>query len=800
MSHNHEGGDLPNTHDYLGVFFVAFSTLMFELLLTRLFSVVMWYHFAFVAISAALFGMTIGAIGVYLNREKLRQIGERKVMAQWSLYSGLSMIAGLLVFVAVPIVPTPFYGTIATAVIVLSALSIPFIASGVVLALALTHFSARVGSVYAIDLLGAATGCFAVIFALRISDGSTAVFAAALVALFGSLAFAHRQPEIKRLARIGIAGTLILISISLFAIASGEHPFRLIWGKSILEPSSISEEWNTFSRVSVYPREDRSPFGWGLSDKCDAMREVEQLYLNIDGDAGTILTKFDGDTSKFGYLACDITNLVHHLIHGADVFIVGSGGGRDVLSALSFNALSVTAVELNDEILRAVNETFGDFTGHLDKDPRVTFANDEARSYLTRDDSRYDIIQVSLIDTWAATAAGAFALSENALYTEEAWTLFMNRLTERGMLSVSRWYHGKFPAESYRTAALAVAALKNIGVEDPASHIALVTATPKQYKRGTDHYGISTIIVSKNPMDIVNVTDIVQVSMKYDFEIQAAPHVPPSDEILATILSGDMKKASTMINANINAPTDEQPFFFNFIRPIDLITPANWKYHNLKSLGLLATMALVVLVFIAMVLMVPSRLKRVTLSKGAMTLAAYFLGIGIGFMAVEIGLLQRLSIFFGHPSYALLVALPTILVASGLGSMASDSRMLQRIPARTKILILVVAISAVVNFLPWLVENGSAWENHVRVLVAVGLLFPLGFLMGMPFATGMRLASKHEEKLTPWLWGLNGVASVAASVLAVLLSLVGGITFAFLLGIAGYLVTAFAAGKIDKKQ
>ncbi len=801
--------ELPVLRDYVGVFFVAFATLMYELLLTRLFSVVTWYHFAFVAISVALFGMTFGAIGVYMKREWIREKGERAVLARWSLYFGVSMVFALFVFMSIPMNPGPeFIGfaitptvtaillPLVTFIPILVAITIPFIASGVVLALALTHFSRAIERVYAADLLGAALGCFGVIAALQLTDGPTSVLIAALVAILGSLAFGEHDRKRRKAIVAGALGLAIVVAFSLVALSGGTHPFRLIWGKHGIEPKALSEEWNSFSRVSVYPVESQAPFGWGLSDACDVpLNPVNQLFLNIDGDAGTILTGYDGDLSRYQYLGCDVTNIAYHLSSPKKVFIIGAGGGRDVLSSKVFGAQSVTAVELNGEILAAVNGKFSDFTGNLDKLAGITFVNDEARSYLTRHkQERYDLIHVSLIDTWAATAAGAFALSENALYTQEAWELFLNRLTNNGMLSVSRWYKEGFPAETYRTVSLAQAALKNLGVKDPSANIMLALSHPRKSAGQDAAHGVSTLLVSRSPITPEIGTAFRESAQKYGFRVLAAPGSAPEDPVLRALTQGDLSAASRLVPANIEPPTDNRPFFFNFIRLGDLVNPSHWRYHNMGSLGLLASMSLVVIALVAVVFFVPFRfIMRERVTGERMALAAYFLGIGVGFMAIEIGLLQRLAIFFGHPSYALFVVLPVLLVASGLGSMASGLRIFSAVSLQNRILLLIALLAGAVIMLPWFVSVGAAWETPYRVFAAGALLFPLGFLMGMPFAMGMRLVSQGEERLTPWLWGLNGVASVAASVLAVLLSLIGGITFAFLLGIAGYLVSALTA-------
>ena len=199
------------------------------------------------------------------------------------------------------------------------------------------------------------------------------------------------------------------------------------------------------------------------------------------------------------HLKYDVTNIAHYLTHQGRVFVIGAGGGRDVLSALVFGQERVVAVEMNGAIIDAVNGVFGDVTGHLDRHPKVRFVNDEARSYLARSSDQFDLIQISLIDTWAATAAGALVLSENTLYTTEAWKLFFNRLTSDGILSVSRWYGRPVPAEMYRVAALASDTLRRLGVAQPRSHL-MVVVTGRVAGEPENTPGVATLLLKRTAL------------------------------------------------------------------------------------------------------------------------------------------------------------------------------------------------------------------------------------------------------------------------------------------------------------
>jgi hypothetical protein len=239
----------------------------------------------------------------------------------------------------------------------------------------------------------------------------------------------------------------------------GSPLLKILWAKEARDPDHAYERWNAFSRLTV------------SGDAADPA--TNRLGLVIDSTAGTGLFRYSGDPAESDRLRGEIRNLSHYIRRDADVYVVGVGGGVDVLAAIEFDQHSVTGAEINGDIIDITNGVYGDFTGHLDRDPRVDIVNDEARSYLARTDQRFDLIQISLIDTWAASAAGAFALSENSLYTTEAWDLFLDRLRIDGILTVTRYFRtadaeGRLvePLETYRTIALASEALTRRGVAE----------------------------------------------------------------------------------------------------------------------------------------------------------------------------------------------------------------------------------------------------------------------------------------------------------------------------------------------
>ena len=807
---------------FTGLFLITLATLTYQLLLTRIFSVTMYYHFAFVAISVTMFGMAVGALLIYGRPAVFTPDRLQERLAQASLGFAITIVASFLAHLWLPFRPELSLTGVATVVVTYAVLSVPFTFSGIVVALALTRFPQQVSSLYAADLAGAAVGCALLGPLLRVTDAPTGIVATAAVAGLGGLLFLpakagshpvtissggfRLQPEGRLLRRLCLLVTLTLAAFAVvhtYAVRHDSAWLRLVWVKGRYEPRPIVERWNPFSRIRVIgdPAREIKPSGWGFSATLPPALTARELHLDIDSYAGTELTAFDGNTATVEHLKYDVTNVVHYLRPSSDVVVVGAGGGRDILSALVFNQRQVTGVEINPSILELVNGRFGDFTGHLDRNPRVRFVNDEARSYLARMQARVDIIQISLIDTWAATASGAFVLTENSLYTLEAWTRFLERLSPRGVLSVSRWYYADRPGEVYRSAVLAVAALQRLGIARPRDHFAIVRASPPATAGAPD--GIGTILVSRDPLTSADLDTLEAVAARLKFDIVQSPRTSV-DDTFAAIASGDRLPALlASYPLDISAPTDDSPFFFHMLRLRDVFDVHRWQDQgivsfNMKAVGVLGVLlTTVVLVTTACIVVPLMRTGRGTGLEGAAPYLAYFAAIGLGFMLIEISQLQRLTIFLGHPSYSLSVVLFSLLVSSGLGSL-STARLTGPEGAARRRLMLTIAVLAGFGLLtPLVTHRFEASSTPIRIALSIALLFPLGFLMGMAFPLGMRLALRRAPLLAPWFWGVNGAASVCASVLAVVIAIGAGISAAFWTGTACYLAALTALTMTD---
>ena len=418
--------------------------------------------------------------------------------------------------------------------------------------------------------------------------------------------------------------------------------------------------------------------------------------------------------------------------------------------------------------------------------------NDEARSYIARQRPQFDILQISLIDTWAATGAGAFVLSEHSLYTSEAWELFLDRLTPHGLLSVSRWYFDSRPDETYRVTSLAVAALARRGVTHPRDHMAIV-----RHATGADGrvapLGVATLLVSPSPLSAADVDALEAAARRLRFDIILSPRHPGAPMFDALTSGQDLAALYAQFPVNIAPPTDNSPFFFHTLRLRDIFHGELWRgmlggsAANVQAVWVLGLLLLTVVGLTILCIVVPLALttdRRVL--AGNMPLFVFFASIGFGFMLVEISQMQRLIVFLGHPTYGLSVVLFAMLASSGVGSLVTGRFAVHGPRLATPLVALLATLALFGAATPLVIRTFAAATTSVRIAVAIGLLFPIGFLMGTAFPLGMRAATGRAPALTPWLWGINGATSVCASVVAVAISLHWGIAASFWTGVACY--------------
>jgi spermidine synthase len=785
-----------------GVFLLTFSLLTFQILQTRILSVIAWYYMAFFAISVAMLGMTVGAVWVYLQRDRLGSVPLPVTLTNFALATAIAMPASVMVQFCLITSTAISLTTVVSWSLLLIAMAVPYVFSGIVVSLALTRSPFPTGQVYGVDLMGAALGCMAVVFILNILDGPTAVIVTGAVCGLSALAFAFSasaedQQLLKSYPWVRRPGPITLVLV-VFAILNSLMPIgvRPILVKNSLELSGLKtyEKWNSYSRIIAKSPFIDFPFFWGPSPKVPTQMRILQSELNIDGAAGTTMFKYAGTRDSISFLQYDLVGLAYRLpdIHKAAV--IGVGGGRDILTAHFFGVPDITGVELNPIFinLHTKDPFFKNFS-NITTLPNLKLHVDDARSWFANTNEKFDLVQMSMIDTWAATGAGAFSLSENGLYTLEGWRAFLRPINDDGIFTVSRWYSSDDVNETGRMIGLATAVLLDSGVKDVRPQ--LFVASNKQ---------IATLVLSKKPFTPEQLQILNNTVHDLGFNSMLAPGQPPQSALLRAITESQSLDALNHVvegaYLDLSVSTDNRPFFFNQLRfssiPAEVRRSLSKKSHGGVIRGnLIASGVLVLILFISVVAVIAtviiplrSAARECSLSL-AVTGSLYFSFIGMGFMLAEIALLQRFSVYLGHPIYSLSVCLFSLILASGLGSLSSERLKLN---ARRKLLawagIVVIYLVTMEQILPTIFQHTTGQDRLVRIGISIAAIMPLGFLLGFAFPTGMRLVEAIDKRPTPWFWGINGATGVLASVLGVMFSMALGINVTMLLAATCYLL------------
>lgn len=461
---------------YLAMSLIAAAILILQITLMRLMSVTLWYHFAFMMISLALLGSGIAAAIIYRWRDWWRENMDRLQIIATALFT-ISLVVCPALYLQLPLEVTVSATGAFHLVLTVLIFLIPFTFGGFVIASLITRHSEHVGRLYFADLGGAALGALATVGLLNLFSAQTVLIGVGILSLIALIDLWSRTQTMKSRNKSLLGwcvSSLLIWLVGLSLLGTDVYQVRYTktrFTKTNTEVRPLWEKWNPLARVTVLPGDalggtEGYAFGWALSPTWKP-KKVDQLWIEQDASAGTPITRFDGTFENLDHLGLDVTSFGYDVFRPQKVCIIGPGGGRDILTALYFDATQIDAIELNPDIVRAVNDIYGEFSGYIYSHPKVSAHIDEARGFLTREASSYDFLQISMIDSWAAALSGAFSLAENNLYTVEAFALFLNRLADSGVLSVSRWYYGDTQAETIRLVSLSIAALKRLGNSDP---------------------------------------------------------------------------------------------------------------------------------------------------------------------------------------------------------------------------------------------------------------------------------------------------------------------------------------------
>lgn len=775
------------------------ASLAYEVLLLRLFAIVQWHHFAYLSISVALLGFGAAGSFVTLTRRRLVSLYPYSFSTAAALF-GLSAIAcfGLaerVPFNALEIAwnPAQFLGLAAIYLLLL----VPFFCAAAALCIAYAAFGGQIARLYGADIFGAGLGSLGLLALLFVVHPADAL--RAILALGCAAAALAAWPTTRRwalaLALLALAAPWLLPAGALELLASDYKDLRQALR---VEGARIVAERSGPLGVITAVDSPRVPLRHapGLSLNA-ASGPPAQIGLFIDGQSAGAITRFSGEPAAFGYLKQTTAALPYGLLDRPHVLVLGAGTGADVLQALIHGARQVDAVELDRQIVAIVEQDLAAFSGRPYSLPGVNLHVAEARGYVARSMQRYELIQVALLDAFGSSAAGLGSLSESHLYTVEALEAYLERLAPDGLLAFTRWV-ALPPRDGLRLFATAIAALERRKLAEPGKAMAMI--------RG---WNTTTLLVKNGVLSAAEIQAVRAFSRHYSFDIVHLPGIGAEEANVfnrlarddyyagAQALLGPARQAFLDDYKFELAPTsDDQPYFFHFFRWRTLpellrlrsqgaLPPMDWGYPVLVVALAQAVLVSLVLILLPLALASTRRAFAETPPNLRRRLPVYFLALGLGFMMIEVPFLQRFILFLSHPSYAAAAVLAAFLVFAGLGARHS-ARLAAgaRWPFAAVVSIAVLYVLVLPALLPALMGLALGW----KMVLTIMLIAPLAFCMGMPFPLGLAAVAKRGETLVPWAWGINGFASVVATLLATLLAIHWGQTAVVLSAVALYLV------------
>lgn len=767
--------DAPSVRLYLLLFVTGFVSVGLEIVLTRLFSVAYYHHFAFLAISLALLGLGMSGLCLALLGDRLRQ-----GMLGW-LVAGLALATAAtpLGVVLSPWQIPQHLSALAGMTLWLGLFAIPFLFAGLILGIALRDHARYAGRVYAADLAGAAAGCGGAMGLLHGLGGPAAVWAlAGLAALSGTLL------DGKVARRLLLATALGIMVLAGWQARTGIIQIHAP-GTSTQIP--LLERWNGFSRVAVIEPVSAGGLASTLNPAYTG-NLPDYRYCLIDSAAVShILAGPPENATSYRFLDVDLSYAAYAVGNKPGrSLLIGSGGGRDVWAALRSGQREIVAVEVNSLLPELVEGEMAAFSGRPYAQPGVSLVIDDARGFLARDIRRWDYINAPFACTWAAHAGAGLALSEYSLYTREAFDLFLDRLTPNGILSFTLWFRGT-PGETLRLLRLAGERLRVHGAVDPTKHLAvlLLDRTP-QAKKGA-HQGFATVLVKNSPFSVLERGRLRDFAVRSGTQLAFAP-AQRDDSLFARALDPQ----STIGTLDLRPPEDDRPFFFYLLRTADALPlllgdsgSLQVAVHRVLWLVFAASLVLTLGLLVLPAILAP---QRHVARAPRLWLMAYFALIGIGFMWFEIPLLQRFGLILGNPTLALSLTLGGLLVSLAAGSLWVQYRRVQSEPREILVRLLVALVLAGAIQIGWesLHEVLLRTPLAARVAALLALLLPLGVCLGGAFPLALRMAAREAPDWPAWAWALNGTGSVLGSVLAVMLAIEFGFGAVWWLGVCAY--------------
>lgn len=763
---------------FAGVFFMSLSSLLLELSLTRVFSVTLFYHFAFLAISIALLGLGAGGVFAFLNRRRLARWSTRSIGATASLINAAAIVLVLLIVLRVPVSLHLSWRNLLNLSVVYLVSAVPFFFTGLVFSIVFARETRRIGALYAADLIGGAAACLLIVPLLNTIGGPNAIILSALgMAIAGNLWSPARHFCALGLALASACGLLIVLN----------RDTRLI---DVVNAKGMprSGEWVLFSRWNALSRVEVNQWGGAKA-------------IVIDADASSYIMntppKSWRGTPVEDRLMNSPSTLCNVLRPAGDYAIIGPGGGVDVLRAVGSGSPNVTAIEINPLIADTImRDKYADYSQNLYRQPEVHIHVGDGRSWVRNSRQQFDVLQMTLVDTWASTSAGAFALSENSLYTVQAFKEYFEHLKPDGMIAITRWEFAR-PREAMRVVSVAMQALHELGVTGTRDNFVVIS----DGKLNRDGVAV-TVLAKKSAFTQGEIAQArAHIARFPNLEMLYLPggdvSVPGSESFRSLIASNDPGGFARTYDFNIAPVTDDAPFFFFTLKLGQVLrgvtgNPIDWKVN--LGVAVLLMLLGISLAAVAAFLIVPLWLSArsagwliVPNDRHRAAPILYFVFIGLAYILVEIAFIQRFVLFLGHPTYALTVVVFLMLLASGGGSLISRRWLRNPADVRLPLVLIIAAVALYLFVLPTILSSLVGLSFAAKLAVSGVLLVPLAFLMGTPFPSGLRALHGAGEQTVEWAWAMNAASSVLGSVLAMVIAIQFGLTVVLACGALAYI-------------
>lgn len=776
------------TYALLAIALISCSMLMYEILLTRICALRLFFHFGFLIVSNCLLG--IGASGSMISL--MQNVWVKRERFWIWLFSFLYLISLVLTYIFLltyKIAPGVNFHSLTEIFDFLLfnlASAVPFFFAGSVIGLILTFNAEQVNKIYFLDLLGAGVGCLMCPFFLWKTGAGGCLAFLALLALAGALVAtpaSYRRFAFITGGVVGLLGLLLLPNLDRWFPVPSKPRIEFTEEVGIeLSKNLFYSQWSTTSRVdlSIFGPEISFIFGRGKKRLNDPL--PEERFILQDGMAGTFIVNFSENPEALKILGRTTYGVATMLKENPRVFIIGVGGGNDVWGAKVNGAQYIKGIELNEQVLDIHRSILSHYSKDIIEDPRIELIHDEGRSALMRDNTYYDVIQMSGIDTLTLLTSGAYMMAENYLYTVEAVQNMYHRLAEDGIISITRFAE---EMETLRLLSNIYAALKD------RSEVELKNSVFCMYT-----WPLVTTLVKKGEFSTEELGTLDLYTEEEGIDVFYHPGKTLDNVIEKFVRTEDKASFIRQFPRNISSAPDDCPYFFNFTKWTWLRRAAtHFDEPTYISQGnplfifgqlLLSTVLAVVLILLPVLIFKRRGLKRIYLKR----FLIYFTGIGLGFISIEIVLMQKLVLFLGHPLYSITVTLFSMLIFTGIGSLLSERWFRSPTPLTWFVPVgLATLLGLFILLSPKMVEAWIGWPKLARILATTGILAPISLLLGVPFAYGIRLLNRFNPTIIPWAWAINACATVVGSILTVIFSMNFGFNFVLIAAILIYFAT-----------